>query len=183
MFLGRTAEAMSQLRSARAEDPASAVVLSHISYVYYLDGQMDSALVESRRALENDSANMTSTGLGALVRLGLNLPEEARKLIDRAPRAFSANTYVIAKSGDITEARRRLQEMDAQTPQPWMAETKRAYAYLGLGDTARALSALERATDGKEIWPFHFGWTDPIYASIRGSARFQTLLRRVGLAP
>jgi hypothetical protein len=78
-------------------------------------------------------------------------------------------------------ARQRLQELDATTPQPWLAETKRAYTYLGLGDTAKALSALERATDGKEIWPSFHGVSDPIYASIRRSARFQALLRRVGL--
>ena len=182
MYRGRTAEAMRQLRVARAEDPASALVVSWLSYGYYLDGQMDSALVESRRALENDSTNMTSLRLGALVRLANNLPEEARKLANRSP-PFGTTDYVIAKSGDPAAARQRLKELDAKAPQPWMAEMERAFAYLGLGDTARALSALERATDGKEIWPLAFPLTDPIYASIRGSARFQALLRRVGLTP
>ncbi len=182
-YRGRNAEGLNQLRAARAEDPASALVLSWMSYGYYLDHQMDSALVESRRALENDSANMTSLGLGAMVRLGNNLLEEARKLAERGPKAFLSNEYVLAKSGDPAAARQRLQELDAETPQPWMAESRRAHAYLGLGDTARALSALERATDGKEIWFVVFGLTDPIYAPIRGSARYQELLRRVRLSP
>jgi tetratricopeptide (TPR) repeat protein len=182
LIRGRHVEALSQLRAAREEDPASALVLSWMSYGYFLEGQMDSALVESRRALQDDSANLTSVSLGAQVRLGNGLPHEARALIDRAP-ADPAKLYVIAKSGAPTMARQRLQELDATTPQPWLAETKRGYAYLGLGDTAKALSALERATDGKEIWPSFHGVTDPIYASIRGSARFQALLRRVGLAP
>ena len=179
---GRLAEALTQLRVARAEDPVSAVVLSHISYVYYLDGQMDSALAESRRALELDPVNRTSVGMGALVRLGNKLPTEARELADRASRNTPFIAYVIAKSGDTAAARQRLQEQDAESPQPGMAETRRAYTYLGLGDTARALSALERATDAKEIWPALVSFLDPIYDSIRRSARFQALLRRVGLA-
>jgi len=180
-FRGRPAEAMKQLRAARAEDPASAPVLSHMSFGYYLDGQMDSALVESRRASENDPANLTSIGLGARVLLGNNLPEEARKLAERAPNAAGAG-YVIGRSGDSAAARQRLRELDAETPQRWGAETRRAFTYLGLGDTARALSALERATDGKEIWFVFNGVTDAMFDSIRGSARFQALLRRVGLA-
>jgi len=64
----------------------------------------------------------------------------------------------------------------------WGDETQRAFTYLGLGDTASALSALERATDAREIWPL----TGPIpgasYDPIRRSARFRELLKRVGLA-
>ena len=84
---------------------------------------------------------------------------------------LTSQTYVQARK-----------ELDAESPQPWLAETRRAYTYLGLGDTARALSALERATDGKEIWFVVFGVTDPIYNSIRGSERFEELVRRVGPA-
>lgn len=182
LYRGRHAEALRQLREARTEDPASAAVLSWLSFAYYLNHELDSALVESRRALENDSTNATSLGLGALVRLGNNLPEEARKLIGLTNSNLPAAFYVIAKLGDTALARKRLRELDALTPQPWMAETKRAYVYLGLGDTARALSALERATDGKELWPSTHGAFAPMFDSIRGSARFQALLRRVGLA-
>ncbi len=180
---GRLADAMTQLRAARAEDPASAPVLSHMSYLYYLDHQMDSALAESRRALEIDPINRTSVGMGALVRLGANLPVEARALADRASSTSPFIAYVIAKSGDTAMARQRLREQDAESPEPGMAETRRAYTYLGLGDTARAVSALERATEAKEIWPVLLSVLDPIYDPIRRSPRFQALLRRVGLRP
>ena len=80
-------------------------------------------------------------------------------------------------------ARRLLKELDAESPRRWLAETKRANTYLGLDDTAMALSALERATEAKEIWPISYSVIDPAYASIRRSARFQALLRRIGLAP
>ena len=58
---GRNAKRWGAPRGAR-EDPASAVVLSHMAHAYYLNHQLDSALVESGRALENDSTNITSRG-------------------------------------------------------------------------------------------------------------------------
>jgi len=180
---GLLSEAMKPLRVARAEDPASAVVLSQVAYGYYLNRQMDSALAESRRALQNDPANRGSVGNGALIALGANLPVEARALADRPLPAFLIKEYVIAKSGDPDAARQGLQKLDAETPQPWMAETRRAYAYLGLGDTAKALSAMERALHAGEDWPGPFSLFDPMFDPVRKSARFRALLRRIGLAP
>ena len=54
--------------------------------------------------------------------------------------------------------------------------------YHGLGDTASALSAFERATDEKELWLITSDLGDPGYDPIRGSARFRRLLERVGVA-
>src|SRR6185503_18267488 len=99
-------------RAARAEDPASAPIVSQLSYVYYLDHQLDSALVESERALENDPANRTTVALGALVRLANDRPDAARKLIDRASPTTPFVAYVIAKSGDTATARQRLRAQD-----------------------------------------------------------------------
>ena len=58
---------LTQLRAARAEDPHRQCVESVVLRV--LPGsQLDSALVESERALETDSVNRTALVLGAFVR-------------------------------------------------------------------------------------------------------------------
>jgi serine/threonine-protein kinase len=178
---GRVSEALRELRTAHAEDPASAPIMSQLSYVYYLDHRLDSAMVESERALQADPANRTSVALGALLRLAMNLPDTARKLIDRASPTTPFVGYVIAKTGDTTAARRLLRAQDAEIPQRGFAETRRSYTYLGLGDTANALAALARATDAREVWPSTLSVYDPLYDSIRESARFRALLRRVRL--
>jgi hypothetical protein len=113
----------------------------------------------------------------------MNRPDEARKLIDRAPETSPFISYVIAKSGDTATARRRLREQDAESPQPGLAETRRAYTYLGLGDTANALSALERAVAAGEIWGVLESHLDPMNDPIRQSPRFQELLRKIKLRP
>jgi serine/threonine-protein kinase len=178
---GQLREALVQSQAARAEDPASAVVLAHLSYGYYLNRQVDSAMAESKRALETDSANRTTIWSGALVRLVARQPLEARALANRALSAFLIKDYVLARSGDTATARLHLRELDAERPQPWMSRTRRGLTYLGLGDTTQALSALELATEANEIWPFVFPVSDPLYDPIRGSARFRAMLRRVGL--
>jgi serine/threonine-protein kinase len=179
-FLGRYEDSMRELQVARAQDPASALVLSHIAYAYYLLGHSDSALVESRRALENDSLNLTSLGLGAMVRLQSGFPSEARALSARAQLMMN-NIYIVARSGEPAAARQLLRELESVTPPPWMAHSRRAFGYIGLGDTASALSALEQATDARENWPSQNGVFDPMFDPIRRTARFQALVRRVGL--
>ena len=164
---------------AHAEDPASAPIMSQLSYLYYLEHQLDSAMVESERALQTDPASRTSVALGALLRLAMNLPDTARKLIDRASPTTPFVGYVIAKAGDTAAARQLLRAQDAEVPQRGFAETRRSYTYLGLGDTAKALTALERATDAREVWASTLSVYDPLYDSIRESARFRALLRRV----
>lgn len=182
IFRGRSTEALAQLRAAREEDPASALVLSWLSYAHYLEGRLDSALVESRRALDNDPTNYTSVVGGALVRIGANRLDEARALLKGAPPQAPAMYFVIARVSERSVGERLLADIDARRPVPWMAETMRALAYLGLGDTTRALAALERATDQGEVWPTFWGVTDPMmFGPVLRSARYRELLGRVGL--
>ena len=178
--MGRHRDALQQLRLARGEDPASAVVLSWTAYAYYLEGQADSALMESQRALGNDSS-LSARDFGARMLLHHNRPAEALKLIASAPPWFWVKGYLLAKAGDPAASRRLLQEWDGAAAQPWYSESRRAFTYLGLGDTAQALSALERADAHGENWGLFAGPSDPVFAPIRRSARYRALLRKVGL--
>jgi len=177
---GRHAEALVQLREARNLDPASALVLSHSAYALYGAGQLDSAVAEIRRAIGTDSTNMTTVLVGAWVYLAKDRPGEAHALTVRLPNNNEARGYLLAKSGDEEGAREMLRRLDTQ-PRWWGDETQRAFIYLALGDTAKALSGLERGTDAKEIWPLSLQLASPAYDPIRRSARFRGLLKRVGL--
>ena len=177
---GRFTQSLIQLRAARELDPASALVLSHMTTAYLMNGQLDSAVAESRRALETDSTNYTTLLAGTWVNLAADRPKEAHALAVRTPQDQESMGYFLAKSGDIEGAREVLRRLDTG-PHWWGAETQRALTYLGLGDTALALSALERATDAGEIWPMSASIAQPPYDAIRKSARFRVLLERVGL--
>jgi len=174
----RYADALMQLRAARSVDPASALVLSHLAWTYFVAGQMDSAIVEMRHAVETDPTNLPTRYFAERVYLD---PRINRLADARAIAAGYPDGYGLAKSGDTLGARQLLRSLDARSPQ-WGDETQRGMTYLGLGDTAKALSALERASDAKELWLITSDLGDPGYDPIRGSARFRTLLERVGVA-
>ncbi len=178
---GRYREALTEMQEARRLDPASVVVLSQLSFDYRLNGQLDSALVEGRRALETDSTSPLAMASAIHAYVAKNRIQEARSLAVRVPEAMWGRAYLLAKSGDTVGARQSLRRLDAR-PSVWGDESDRAWAYLGLGDTANALSALERATAATELWPLTSEELNPAMDPIRSSARFRKLLERVGLA-
>ncbi len=57
-----------------------------------------------------------------------------------------------------------------------------AVLYLGLGDRTRVLDLLEQAYDAHDA-ELQYLRTAPYYDHIRADARFQNLIRRVGLPP
>jgi len=181
VFRGRSADALHQFLAARRTEPASALVSSWVSYAYYLQGRMDSSLVESARAFESDPTNLTTLQLGSLVRLRARDPAGARDFVNRLPRFDPYVLYVLGATGDTAAALGRLRELERERPTRWLAATSRALGMLGVGDTTEAMAALERATIANEIWPSFHAIIDPIFDPIRSSARFHALLRRVNL--
>jgi len=170
----RYADALTQLRVAKNQDPASALVLSHIAYAYSMAGRMDSALKEIGRAFATDSTNLTTLVMGASIYLKADSLKQAHAMAVRI-----RTPYVLAKTGDLEATREELRKLIAQ-PRPGQ-DGRLAEIYLGLGDTARALSALERATDAKDLWAVSLGPGAGYYDAIRHSARFRDLVVRVGL--
>jgi serine/threonine-protein kinase len=178
---GRSADALKQFLIARRTEPASALVSSWLAFTYYLQGRMDSALVESARAFQNDSTNYTTLGNGAFIHLQAHDSAGARDLANRLNRYKPEALRVFAALGDTAIALGRLRELERERPVRWGTHTARAYAMLGLGDTTEAMAALERAADANEVWPAFGSLLEPMYDPIRSSARFHALLRRVNL--
>lgn len=181
LFRLKTREGLDQFQAARRADPASPLVLSWVSYTYYLLGQQDSARVISEQAVQSGALNLTTRVLGALVRLRDGRLAEARALVTGVVNSNAVIYYVLAASGDTATALARLRALESERPRPSTVATARAYTMLGLPDTAQALAALELATERHEIWPSLQPTSDPIFNSVRGSARFAAILRRVGI--
>ena len=170
----RYADALTQLRAAKNQDPASALVLSHLAYAYALAGQTDSAVAEIGRAFGTDSTNLTTLVMGSHIYLKANRLKEAHAIATR-PRIRVL--YVLAKT-DPDAAREELRKLTAE---PRRQDGLLAEIYLGLGDTASALSALKRATDARDLWALGLGPGAVYYDTIRHSARFRDMLVSIGL--
>ena len=181
LFKGQTAEGLRQFLIARSTEPASALVRSWVAYSYYLQNEMDSAIVESRRAFQSDSSNLTTLAFGSLIMLKANDVAAARNYVKRMGRYQHQTLYVLAATGDIAGARARLRELELNRAGPWFLEDLRAFTLLGARDTLGAISAFERATDAHDVWPTFESIDDPMFDPIRSHPRFQRLVKRVGL--
>jgi len=87
--------------------------------------------------------------------------------------------HLYATSGRRREALRLLHDLEAQSKSGYVSSLDIATVRLGLGDTAGALTRLDRAVqdhDGGLV----FLAVDPRYDPVRQNPRFLCLLRRIG---
>ncbi len=181
LFKGQIADGLKQFLIARGTEPASALVRSWIAYSYYLQNEMDSAVIESKRAFQSDSTNLTTLAFSSLIFLKANDPARAWDYLRRLGRYQHQALYVLAATGDTAAARARLRELELRHAPPWTMQNARAYVLLGTRDTLGAISAFERAARVHDIWPTLEATDDPIFDPVRSHPRFQQLLHRVGL--
>ena len=183
VITGQPAEALAQLQEGRRVERVSPLISGWIAYAYYSTGQMDSAYAESQKAIQLDSTFLPAANGAMLVRLAQGKLDEARLVALRTrPDAMTNAPYVLAKAGDTASANRMLRAMESATPRPWFADPAEALVALALGDTAAALSALERSqrTSGR-VWSEYLGIFDRAYDPVRRSPRFIALVKQANL--
>ena len=184
MYTRQLDSALKEFRRAESLDRYSALYSAWVGYASFEKGKMPDALAELRRALDIDSLNPVAVMLAAMVYASRGDTAAARGMTERLPNTppWTASTaYLLGEIGDHAAARRIALSATADGPGAWFRETTQAYAALGMGDTARALSAFERATDSDEIWMLYNSVGDRMFDPIRRTPRFQVLLRRIGL--
>jgi serine/threonine protein kinase/Tfp pilus assembly protein PilF len=180
---GEAEEAMAHFEQALTADRTSPLYSAWISYAFFLQGKRDSALAESARAVQLDSALMPTRNLGAYVNLGFGRDSVARHLMAIAGPAGEMSTaaYVYAKLGDTANAWRLVRAMDAK-PRPWFRYAARASLALGARDTAGALGALEQSSrESGSMWIYYIPLRDAAFDPVRATSRFAALARRAGL--
>jgi len=107
--------------------------------------------------------------------------EPARQLDSSNPFILGVLGYAYAKDGRTAQARTIAQQLEASIPKQNSAAGAAARVNLGLGDTARALTLLERAAAGHDVSFSTEVLAEPFFDSIRRSPRFAAVVARVGL--
>jgi len=103
------------------------------------------------------------------------------RLDSSSPFAYAIFGYARARGGDGDAARRVLGELQAAAGQRHVSAWHQALVQTGLGESDQALSCLDRAVEERASFVIHLG-VDPAFDPLRGDARFDALLRRIGLA-
>ncbi len=184
---GRVADAIPQFRSAEARDPLYFLPAVYLGWAQVRMGQIPEGIAEIRRGLALEPQSITALCLLALAYDRVGLPDSARLYAHRIvetssqPARIGEAAYVLARNGDRRGAEQLTRQLEATRENAWTRWTGLELAYNGLGDTVRALAALDHAAagDGDE-WPT-FGIT---YAKeLTPSPHIAAVLRRYNLDP
>ena len=185
-YTGRLADALAEFERARSLDPYSAVASGWVGISLQILGRRDEAIAEFTRALEIDSVSppVLFGATGAHFHSGDTVVARrlVRRLASQVPSWRVPAALLHAMMGNREPARSLAREIEARhTARPGIRHTEMFVLFVALGDTARALNELERATDAGDHWPSYITLSSPLFDPIRRSARFAAVLRRVGL--
>jgi serine/threonine-protein kinase len=187
VITGRLPEAAAALRRARRLDPLSPIIAAELGYMLTLAGEPDSGVAAGRDAIALAPDLWTGHAfLGSSWlfqgRAREAIPELERAVqLDPAVTLFKgvlANAY--ASAGRSDDARRIVSELEAL---PAGQSTPLAVAYVGLGDTARALDHLEAAAASRDPYLLQMSLTPTWFEPIRSHPRFAAVARALGLDP
>jgi tetratricopeptide (TPR) repeat protein len=114
-----------------------------------------------------------------------NVPEAKAELqkateLDDLPWYIGAIGYAHAVSGDRAKAEQVLHDLDDLAKRRYVTPNAYFLVYLGLGEKEKALDWLEKCYQDQDgaCW---FLKVDQLYDPLRNDARFQTLVKKVGL--
>jgi len=186
MHVGRIADAMAAFRHSTRLDPVSGTAFVWLAHMYASSGQFDSALAIGRHARELDPGLLLARTIGGMDLVDAGRPADARALvtaIDASAPWRGQAAYSLGKAGDSAAARGVIRDVERMPADTWLLHTGLVYASLGVRDTSRALTELERALDAREITPSWNSLSDRMFDPIRQSARFAAVVRGFGLDP
>lgn len=185
--LGHHQQALAEIRRAQELDPLSLPIATGVGRFLYFAGRYQEALAACRTAIDMDA-----TYVGAHLDLGmiyqqLRLHDEAisefRQALalsgdNRVPLVHLGNAY--AASGRREQAQLVMEELRKRSARTYVAPFDWTLLYAGLGEKARALAWLERDYAEHSSSLVLLG-VEPLLSDLRAEARFQDLLRQIGL--
>ena len=185
-YTGRVMDARAQFERARAADPYDAIASGWYGHLLSLTNRNNEAITVLDRALEIDSDSappvlFMAAQANAIAGDTTKAAALVKRLWERVPAWRGSAALLLAELGDRAPALTIARQIEANPGQFSVGSSTAALIYTALGDTARALGILERATDAREIWPTSYSLSEREVDPLRRSARFAALVRRVGL--
>ncbi|HMG17403.1 MAG TPA: winged helix-turn-helix domain-containing protein [Gemmatimonadales bacterium] len=187
MWRGRFDEALRESDRALQLDPLSLIIATDRGEILYLARQYDRAIETWRSVLELDP-EFPRAHLIQWAYVEKGMLAEARADFERhgpGPMNVGYWSWLAAfygRSGQPEQARHAIRKMRELSARQQLPPGSVARTYAAVGERDSALAYLERA------YAEHSGElttlkVNPVYDSLRSDPRFQSLLRRVGLAP
>ena len=185
--LGRTEEALAELKLARELDPTSVIIRANIGFTLYRARRYEEAIAELRNcvALAPESAY-------ARYRFGLALQEAGQHaaaleqfeamlhLPGAEVQALVGKAHALAVCGRTKEARECMDRLLALAGERYVSAYFFAEIHAGLGEPEEAIRWLDRACEERAV-PMISIQVNPKFDPLREHADFQAIVRRIGL--
>lgn len=186
--LGRSGEAVAHAKRALLLDPISLDVNRLLGYVYYLTGRFSLAIEQAQRTRDmaagyfpaNWSIGMASVELGRLED-ALEAWQRAVELAGEDPISEAGLGWTLGLRGRRDEALRIAESFQERRRRQYFANYFIAWVYLGLKDAGCVMKWLEKSYAEREGLLVQLA-AEALWRPMDSDARFQDLLRRVGLA-
>ena len=182
-LLGRFEEAAAELEIARQIDPLSGILREGQAMLKLFGRDYEGAIVAYRELIQDDPGFYKGyTGLGRAYAMqgnymdALRMLDKGRSMAGDIPNILAAMGQVYALGGAPDRAREMVAKMADAARTGYVPSTAFAVVHLGLGEFDRALDWLERGAEGHDP-PLTSIKVHPVYDPLRGSARFQSLVR------
>ncbi len=185
---GRHAEAIEKGLYVQKLDPLSPFAHVSLGYAYYFARDFEKAIEECEKALEMDKRSTFAFRNLGLAYLQQKKYKKAIEALENAVKYSSGGLafesylgFAYAVSGNRAEAERVLASLEDIDRETYVPAYNFAVIYAGLKDFDRAFEWFDKACRERSGF-LPFLKVEPIVDNLRGDARFQNLLERVGLS-
>jgi TolB-like protein/Tfp pilus assembly protein PilF len=185
--LARSTEAIDQTERACELDPLCVVASAGgAAWVRYLAGDHDNAIVRCLDAIEMEPRYLTAHRILAAAYLASGQAEKAVGVLERVlatddnPLVMASLAHVHGMIGNRPAAVDLMDRLEGIGASRQVSPYYMALAYVGLGDTDAAFSALDRAAAERDPAVAYVA-VEPRFEPIRSDGRFSPLRQRLGL--
>jgi len=185
IVMGRNSEGIAELRKAQSLDPLSLIISADLADALCIAHLYDESVQQSRRTLEMDpNFAIAHYELGQAFERKFMLNEAIEEfqkaiVLSGGNEVFDANlAYAYAASGRKEEAMKIVKDLEDRQSQHSSTDASIGLIYVGLGDKDQAMIWLTKAYQAR-FNPSIL--VRPAFDALRSDARFQDLLRRIGL--
>ncbi|MBA3601598.1 MAG: hypothetical protein H0W45_10270, partial [Acidobacteria bacterium] len=183
-LLGRHEQAIEEAKRGRELDPLSLSANLRIGWALFLARRYDEAIVETKKAFELNQKSVPVNQFGYVYAAkgmhheAIAAYRESIRLGDTSPglQIYLGASY--AQAGERENAQAILKQLEAG--KEYVSPGELAILYGALGEREKAFASLEKAYAAHDL-QLQFLKVDPTFDSLRDDARFQDLMRRVGL--
>ena len=185
---GRFESALLELKAARRLDPLSLTIITGLAWAYLYLGKYDRAAEECQQALDMNSNYIEPQVCMGLIALREGRFTDAITWFERVlavsggtPLGLGLLGYGYALNGRQAEATQILQQLTKGAERRYVSPVAHALVHIGLGNQDEALDWLEKAYGARDAL-LAYANVFPPYDTLRGSPRFQALLKRMAFA-